>query len=114
MIFGYHESPPQVQSHELVALKDNSNVYGSTFVGTGSFEGALYYFVMVDEEKGLRMKKFKAEDVILVEGTDRPRVEQESWPLELNWLYMRIDHIGDTYIHVPKNTVTKSFEIDLE
>lgn len=61
---------PRVSQQDIVALKDNSNIHGSFFLGTGSIDEEMYYYYMADNGNGgYTMEKVEADDCTIYEDS---------------------------------------------
>lgn len=100
-------------SQNLVALKDNSSISGSFFLGYGDINSEMNYVYAVESEKGITtvtidQDKYK----VYIKYTDgQPYVEYWDAPEDL-W---RLSAEYPYYVfYIPNGSVINAYEIDLE
>lgn len=104
----------------ITALKDNQVTASSYFLGTGSTDGSQYYFYMTESEKGKRMGKISASKRVFInEGsTTNPRLEKYEAEYTNEFLtFILPDYTFADYeyvFHIPEETVTTEFNVDME
>ena len=94
----------------IVALRNNSSVTGSFFLGTGSIKDKLIYTYMVQEDRGLLMKQIPATRTFIVEGTGHPRIERVYTVSKLWW---HVRRIKDVIIYIPEGSVYQGYSVDI-
>jgi hypothetical protein len=109
---------------EIIALKDQSNIDGEIFLGSGHIQENLAYVFMMKTEEGfvsdqVEIDRDNPESVIVVESDfERPRIVKTQKELEpkvaaiVPWLSVE-EFDQKTIIYVPVGTVDRSFAIDL-
>lgn len=97
---------------EIVALQDTTQANGRCFLGTGTYQGKMYYFYYVETEKGYVFNKLSPESenvyIKYIQGEDSPRIEEACeysvlavkekpsfWWNILAWLYLKDYSVGD-------------------
>ena len=106
-----------IETVEISALKDNSNVEGSFFLGTGSIEENSYYYFIKNTNKGKRMEKVLVDKSYINEGSDEAYVEIYKGKFSKFAQIMLFSEYGfdEEYIfYVPDNSVTTEFKVDME
>lgn len=101
-------------SQEIVALKDNNNVSGGFYLGTGCARETSYYYYMVKGDNGLDMKKIKTDECSL-QFDENPRIETITYQFKnpkYNWIGM--NNFTEHIIYCPEGTVDYSFQVDLQ
>ena len=100
----------------IVALEDNITSRGGTFfLGTGANKSDIYYYYMIDTERGYVMKNVKAYDAYIKYDTN-PRIVTESgrgfnhW-YNYIWAFPTSSHYT---IYVPEGTILNNYNIDLK
>lgn len=110
--------PYKSKTYEISALKDNSNVSGQSFIGTGFISENQYYFYMTETEKGKKMNKVRINDAYLNEGDYVPYVDVYSYRYKsklARWLYgENKDENYEFVFFIPEDTITTEFNIDME
>jgi hypothetical protein len=103
-------------SQEIVALKDNSQLGGSFFLGTGSVDEEPVYFYMAREEGGVIQKTIDVDKVVIVEGSENPRIEKYKAEFvdEKNNRFGLAAKCNKTKIFVPSGSVERVFNVDME
>lgn len=118
----------EASKKHLVALKDNQEVSGNFFLGSGSFDGELKYYGYEDiGNDRYKMVKFPISSII-VEDVDSSK---ESYFVEIKKIYDPNDKVFDYdkwmmgpwsdsihvrwEIHIPKGSIIRNdYELDLE
>lgn len=106
-----------VESEPIVALKDNSNTSGFSYLGSGHIEEDLYYYYFTNTENhGKELHKTPAEQVTLYDNEkENPRIEtkymKNSNPI-INFFFITDKKRYDIYI--PEGSIDYSFSVDLE
>ena len=105
-----------VESIEITALRDNSDMEGSFYLASAYVDEEQYYYYMTNTNKGKKMDKVSAEDSYINETDETPKVDV--YDLEYNFIgkvLMFFGSSGHEYIiNVPKDTVTTDFNVDMK
>ena len=99
----------------IVALEDNAASRGQFFLGTGANKSDIYYYYMIDTERGYVMKNVKACDAYIKYDTN-PRIVIESGRGFNHWYnYIWAIPVSARYIiYVPEGTILNNYNIDLK
>jgi hypothetical protein len=108
--------------YQIVAVKDGTetegNVHGYRYYRSVSISGVQYYYYMINTDKGL--KQYKVSGAYIIETDETPHITTMEYEfVDDNWL-RSITAIScyelkdEYYIYVPRGTVVKDFEIDME
>ena len=107
------------KKQEIVALADNSGTSGRFFLGSGSVDGDMFYSYMVMQDGYKTIKTMKAKDVLIDDsGKVEPCIEyRELQPPDAGegiywWFWTPTE--SQVIIHIPPNSVTTTYEIDLK
>lgn len=111
----------QVHSQKIVSLEDRAGQEGTFVLGSGTIESSMYYYYMKDQGNGrFRMDKIDASTVD-ISFSDDPRLETSVPVFKykiMDWLFFGTtarDARGVIQtLYVPKDTIQKSFNIDLK
>jgi len=114
-----------VVKKELVSLKDNMETEGSFFLGIGGFEGNMKYYFMVEMPDGNIMKETYADRTFVreVEGDSAFYIAYRRYEIidpkhKNHWYYTDTEDESYSYskeiLIVPKGTIDKNYNIDLE
>ncbi|CAM3635988.1 hypothetical protein [Mesobacillus zeae] len=104
---------------EIYAIKDNSEVQGQFSLGYGSVDEEQYYYYVTESNDGFK-KIAKAEvdnSALKEESIDNPYVVVYENKFDSAFMrFMYGDYNGsNTYeFHVPNNTITTDYNVDLE
>ena len=99
----------------IVALEDNVTSRGQFFLGTGTSESDVYYYYMIDTERGYVMQNIKASKAYIKYDT-KPRIAVENgcgfkhWYNNI-WAFPTRTHYT---IYVPEGTILNNYNIDLK
>lgn len=113
LIFG--TAPQQLTyTYDLIAMRDDTSIHGSFFLGTGRIDSEMCYVYLIDTEKGMTTKTLKQKDnEVYIKYTDgQPYMEYYGSNHDL-W---RIPE-GDSYyiFYLPEGSIVNNiYEIDLE
>lgn len=103
-----------IRVEKLIAFKDNSEMSGTFFLGTGYIGEDLNYHYIVETEKGMEIKHTSMEDCYL-NYDDEPRIEYRSYKFKNPVLYcLFMGPMSEEYIFVPEGSITNEYNIDLE
>jgi hypothetical protein len=101
---------------ELSALKDNSSIEGRFYLFGGSIDGVDYYHY-IEQKNGYKQKgKIKSDGVKIYEDGENYIQEckrEFKNPVWNNWLGL-FDYDCPGEIHIPKDSITTQYNIDLE
>lgn len=104
------------------SLALRSSISGDFFLGTGTIDEENYYYFMTNNPLGYRISKIEITDRVYVreDGDKKPFIEFTKYEItKINWfgriffkksLYRKE---GETIIHVPKNTIIKTYNVDI-
>ena len=101
----------------LIALKDNSTIDGSFFLGCGSVESETQYSYAIDTEFGIEIKTLSADEKIYFkydEGTPALITSKPVYSTLAEWISMPFDSIIYTFRIPNKGSIINEYEIDLE
>jgi len=106
------------ETYEISAIKDNSNVSGNSFIGTGYVNESQYYFYILETKKGKKMHKVHIGDAYLNEGDYTPYVDVYDYKYNskfAQWLYGKNKYDDYEFVFfIPEDTVTTEFNVDME
>lgn len=125
MFIGVAGCSPQVPmgeptSIELVAVKDNSSINGSFFLGNGTINEDQYYYYLTETSKGIVQQKINIDKNIVylryIKEGETPRLEEQTTRCESDVLYFLSSWTTKTeyYFYIPEGSITNDFVIDLE
>ena len=102
---------------EIQALKDNSQISGRFFLGSGRVDEEMHYFYIEETSHGKHMDNVPAKYTHVIESNnERPRVEkyiERYRNVALRWL--TVTFFEPLYkIYVPEGSITTEFNVDLE
>ena len=108
-----------IETTSMMAMKDQSTVSGSFFLGSGSIDGKWKYaFYTIGKDKSIKLQTVDVgEAMVFEDGEENPRVERYGKEFdEENWKYFAIgcDCANHYEFHVPKGSLTNQFKLDLE
>lgn len=117
------DNPKAVVEHEeieICAIKDNITGSGSFFLGSGTYSKDPAYFYMVKSQHGKQMEHIEANNYVYVDDSlsngETPYLDVISYTSDSWWinnLFMWPE--ANIYIfHVPEDSITTEFEIDME
>ena len=110
----------ELQVIELQALKDNDEIYGSFFIGSGTINKKQYYYYLTETPKGVQQQKIEANHNVYLNYTkegDTPRIEVQKFKCGNELLHFLSHGMGDYseyYIYIPEGSIAHEFSIDLE
>ena len=100
-------------THKIVSLKDNNNIKGSFFLGTGYVNNELYYYYLEETNEGLIEKEIEASKCH-IKYSENPRVvEYSQTGYKNNYHYIYATPIGEPNrytLYIPKGSITNEFE----
>lgn len=100
----------------LIALKDNSTINGSFFLGCGSVGSETQYSYAVNTEFGIEIKTLPADEKIYFkydEGTPALITSKPVYSTLAEWISIPDDPTIYTF-RIPKGSIINEYEIDLE
>lgn len=101
-------------TQELMAMKDNTSISGSFFLGTGRADSEMCYIYLVETDKGMHTKTLKQNGSyeVYIKCTDgTPYLEY--WDAEED--FWRLPDESPYYVfYLPEGSVVNTYEIDLE
>lgn len=110
-----------VGTKPIVALKDKSEVHGSFFLGTGSIDGELVYYAMVDTGGGAyQPQQFAISEVRVHENSNAsPRVDTVKQVFKQPYCWLLVpgcESLSNRTYHfyVPDNAIDRTFKLDME
>jgi len=100
----------------LLALQDNSSIQGQFYLFGGTIEGVEYYHYITQVDNYKIKGKVEAEKVRIFEDGENYLIECKKEFKNKVWDYFAIMLDDNCYyeIHIPKNSVTNDFNIDLK
>lgn len=111
--------PDKVETFErknIVALQDNNSIQGSFFLFSGQINGVSYYHYMEQKDGYKVANKIKVDNTRIYEDggnfIEECTIEfkNRNWD---NWAAIW-DKTCDSKIHIPKDSITTKFNIDLK
>lgn len=106
-----------VDHTEIVALADNTGAQGSFFLGSGTVKSDIYYFYITENEDGSKdINKIRSRDVAFYDDeADAPYIvtirSHNSSPVAR---FFFITEECRTEVHIPPNSITSDFSVDLQ
>lgn len=103
----------------IYALQDNASIQGSFFLGSGNINGTMKYYYLTKNEDGVIMNTINADNVIIVESSDKPHIEIDKQKFKEGFWNSQI-FLGSfettikTKIIIPKGSVKYGFNVDLK
>lgn len=113
-----HEIQRQNHSRDIYSLKQNQEISGSFFLGSGGFGSSeQYYMFAKDERGGLERLAVNSWNCYIFQDQDeRPQLKWQDITYEYpRWLTLfSVSYESRTSydIHVPANTVIQQFKVD--
>jgi hypothetical protein len=116
----------ETMSTEIVSLRDDSQISGSFFLGSGSIEGDTYYmFYKKISENSFKQDKVRSERVVVEERNDiNPRYSYDEGKKERKYLYglsaiildcsctQEFSKVRNRTLTVPEGTIIKQFKLE--
>lgn len=105
-----------VSDNKIYALKDDQNINGSFYIGTGHIEEKMYYFYIDKTEYGYKTNKVLADNTYVEYTKGKPHIKRLVGDFKNKNLYWLGCPVWDDkyIIYCPKGTITNEFKIDLE
>lgn len=100
----------------IVALEDNTASRAQFFLGTGTNKSDIYYYYMIDTERGYTMKNVKASDAYIKYDDAEPRLVIKHGRGFNHWYnYIWAFPVNTQYtLYVPEGTILNNYNIDLK
>lgn len=99
----------------IVALEDNMTSSGTFFLGTGSAKDSIYYYYMIETERGYALQSVAASKTYIKYDT-KPRIVIENGCGFKHWynnIWAFPTHTRYT-IYIPEGTILNNYNIDLK
>ena len=108
--------PYVTSTDKIVALKDNSPIEGSFFLGCGIIDEGLTYCAMVECNDGTNIVEyFDAKRTYIKEVVTNYRIEHLNYCYKNNILnYFFYCRNSKNRIYIPKNSICTDYKIDME
>jgi len=110
--------PIEESREKLVTFKDNNNISGSFFLGTGSIEGDLYYYYYKEVGDGRYISGKISSYRCVINETDEVSPCIVSYKSEFGNKYWKLFSFPDKHfksdIYIPKNSIVRGFKLDLQ
>ena len=100
----------------LIALKDNSTIDGSFFLGCGNIGSKTQYSYAIDTEFGIKIKTLSANEKIYFkydEGTPALITSEPVYSTLAKWLSVPYDRPVYTF-RIPEGSIINEYKVDLE
>jgi hypothetical protein len=102
----------------IYALEDNSQITGSSFLGSGYVnEKPAYYYIKKVDGKGLVTDYNYAEDSYInyVEGSEDPYLKEVEYGIApgWKWILMPVKEY-EYYFYIPEGSITNNYNVDLK
>lgn len=100
----------------LIALKDNSTIDGSFFLGCGNIGSETQYSYAIDTEFGIEIKTLSANEKIYFkydEGTPALIKSEPVYSTLAEWLSVPYDRPVYTF-RIPEGSIINEYQVDLE
>ena len=117
-IIGYFVETKDVMQPKIIlsALKDNSTIEGQFYLFGGHIEGVDYYYY-IEQKDGYKQKgKIKSEGTKVFEDGNNYIQTYKKEFVNPTWRYwaLILDYDCQAEIHIPKNSITTEYNIDLK
>lgn len=107
-----------VQTQNILALNDSTNIKGNYFLFSGYVDEELTYRYVVDTDKGKHVESCDADNTYIKENTDGKHcIEHYKSEFKYQWMrtwFICLDISSYDIIYVPKGSITTKYNIDLE
>lgn len=108
----------KVFQNNIEALQDGNSIHGSFFLGCGSVNGEMKYFLYINDNGTYQLKEFPSCKVKIRYSEGSPRIithEVEITKDLMNYFALDDDIGEQTYIiEVPKGTIKNNFTLDAQ
>ena len=99
----------------IVSLRTTHIADGAFFLGTGGVDNDLYYYYMMETEKGYQMGKIRTSRAYVRESNEvPPHIAVIKCTGFVNWYDYLLNipgHTAQIVLYVPENTIYQHFEI---
>lgn len=106
------------ETKELYALRDNNQINGSFFLGSGRIDEEMHYVYIVKEDKGKQMQTLEidANEIYLNDNVDTPTLDIYSKDFKYGWMYwFAMPETDCEYVfNIPSGSIDYEYNIDLE
>lgn len=107
------------ETQNLSALKDNSSISGSFFLGSGTVDEHMVYKYVTDTDKGKLICELSSvgSDIYINECDEQPRVELFNECFTSDWFeWFAFTGWGNSEVifYIPEGSLTTEFDVDLE
>ncbi len=106
------------ETKQIYALKDNSSLKGSFFLGSGYVDEEQKYFFIREEDGGKKMDTVDADQSVLYEGEKQTKIEKYEPVIKgkiSRFLFTSSSPRDPKYkLYVPKNSITTDYTVDME
>ncbi|MEN2765755.1 hypothetical protein [Ornithinibacillus xuwenensis] len=117
VIYLFDTESVKYDEKQVYALQDNNSINGNFFLGSGSVEGEMKYYYMIETGRGLQMQSASANHSFINEtDNDTPKVElyKEEFKNDfIQWLSPAW-YITEYEFTIPIDSVKQNFNIDLK
>lgn len=109
-----------VETQEIYALNDSSELEGQKFLFSGYIEENLVYRYVVESDKGKHIEECSVNDAYIKDiKSDSPYVEFHTYEFKHGWFglfAMNWKSLCESYyvFYVPNGTVTNEYNVDLK
>lgn len=109
----------KIETKEIYALTDSSELEGSHYLFSGYVNGKLVYRYIVNTDKGKKIETVNCDNAYFVEGAHSPKVEIHTTELAgewCHWLSFGLGYVDSEYLvfYVPENSITTEYNVDLK
>lgn len=106
-------------SIEIAAFEDNITSEGSFYLGSGSVEGVMKYFYMIEREGGLQTESIPSDNTIIYDKDEKlkkPRIDVYEGTYNKMGSVGKMLNITKTKykVYVPKGSVKTNYNVDLK
>lgn len=105
-----------VEDTQIVALKDNQNVYGEHYIFSSQIDEDLYYYYAIETKDGYKVEKVEAENCYIKYTDGETHIEKHEgrFTNKVVNFFATPNPFNQYVIYCPENTITTEFNIDLE
>lgn len=107
----------KISDSEIFALKDNSIIGDTCYIGCGYIDEELYYYYIQEEELGYKAKKVQANNAFIQCAEGKPHIEtyKPGFANAATYFWGGACTAENRYvIYCPEGTIVNEFVIDLE
>ncbi len=84
------EAVETVSVQRIMALQDTAQAHGRSFLGTGTYQGTMYYYYYIETEEGYTFNKISPENetvfIKYIQDNSVPRIEKTVEHKRLQWI----------------------------